>query len=376
MLQLVFGKLIKQTMKKLTKLALSVAGMLLVTLSSNAQWEINGNNIPIPTGPPVSQIWKVGAITGTPGSMLNIIHYNIPRISIRENEMYLGNMSSPITINYSTTNNNVGIGTTSPTSKLHVSGDILSTNDIKLGTDASNVALSVNTAEALWYNGTYFSWGYGGQYNFFGDGISVGYPGGSVPTPPSLGMAIKGKVGIGTSTPAAKLHVMDDLIIENSGNGTKIKIWDDGANSNIETTTGANDGLLINYYTPLRQVAIGNTTHADPTDLFVAGDIKTPGNLTVCQKIMTSEVEVASTWCDYVFEKDYQLMSIEELDKYIKENKHLPNIPAATEVENNGLKMADMQRRMMEKIEELSLYVIQLKKQNDDLQKKVDSITK
>ena len=68
-----------------------------------------------------------------------------------------------------------------------------------------------------------------------------------------------------------------------------------------------------------------------------------------------------------VFEKNYKLKSIEELDSYIKEHKHLPHVPPASDIENNGLKIGETNKAMMEKIEELTLYIIQLKKEIDQL---------
>ena len=61
---------------------------------------------------------------------------------------------------------------------------------------------------------------------------------------------------------------------------------------------------------------------------------------------------------------------MEELEKYVDENKHLPNIPSAKEIEKDGQHLGEIQRKMLEKIEELSLYVIELKKEIDILKKK------
>ena len=72
-------------------------------------------------------------------------------------------------------------------------------------------------------------------------------------------------------------------------------------------------------------------------------------------------------WPDYVFEKNYSLMSLEELENSIKENKRLPNIPSADEVECDGIGLGDMNKKLIEKIEELTLYVIQLNKELQDV---------
>jgi hypothetical protein len=71
---------------------------------------------------------------------------------------------------------------------------------------------------------------------------------------------------------------------------------------------------------------------------------------------------------DYVFEEDYQLMSLSDLENYISKNKHLPNMPTAAEVEEKGMELSELVRVQTEKIEELTLYVIQLKRELDVLQ--------
>jgi hypothetical protein len=80
-------------------------------------------------------------------------------------------------------------------------------------------------------------------------------------------------------------------------------------------------------------------------------------------------VESAS-WCDYVFEENYELYPLLDLEKYLKENKHLPNIPPASEIEEQGIDIAQMTRLHMQKIEELTLYVIELQKQIEELKTK------
>jgi hypothetical protein len=98
--------------------------------------------------------------------------------------------------------------------------------------------------------------------------------------------------------------------------------------------------------------------------------------LEVCGTIRAKEVRVETGWCDYVFEKNYKLRTVDELDKYITENKHLPGVASADEVETEGLKVGEMNKAMMEKIEELTLYVIQLSKDNKRLQEQIDALKK
>lgn len=80
--------------------------------------------------------------------------------------------------------------------------------------------------------------------------------------------------------------------------------------------------------------------------------------------IHAKEVKVdLQNWPDYVFKKEYGLMPLAEVEKFIKENGHLSNIPSASEVEKDGVKLGEMNAKFLEKIEELTLYVIQLNKE-------------
>jgi hypothetical protein len=100
------------------------------------------------------------------------------------------------------------------------------------------------------------------------------------------------------------------------------------------------------------------------------GDFMPQNKLDVNGVMRAKEVIVETGWADYVFDENYKLRSIDEMEVFIKENKHLPNIPPATEIEKNGLKVGETNKAMMEKIEELALYIIQLKKEMDLLKAK------
>jgi hypothetical protein len=80
-----------------------------------------------------------------------------------------------------------------------------------------------------------------------------------------------------------------------------------------------------------------------------------------------------SGWADYVFNKNYELPSLREVEAYIKQHLHLPGVPAATEVIGQPVDVGNMQEILLKKIEELTLYVIEQQKQIDELKKKLDS---
>lgn len=97
--------------------------------------------------------------------------------------------------------------------------------------------------------------------------------------------------------------------------------------------------------------------------------------LNVLGGIIADSVRVAlsSAWADYVFSKDYKLRSLNDLKAYINSNKHLPNIPSADEVKSNGIEIGDMNVKLLEKIEELYLYILEQQTQIDELIRRSDS---
>ena len=102
------------------------------------------------------------------------------------------------------------------------------------------------------------------------------------------------------------------------------------------------------------------------------------GNLTISSgdlycnsKAYVREVIVTlDPFPDYVFSKSYKLKSLDELEKYIKENGHLPGIPKESEVKKEGLNIGEMQAKLLEKIEEMTLYMIKMQKRIDELEAK------
>lgn len=87
--------------------------------------------------------------------------------------------------------------------------------------------------------------------------------------------------------------------------------------------------------------------------------------LTVAGNISSREVKViVDAGADFVFENDYKLNSLDFLDKFIKENKHLPEIASAEEMRKDGINLSEMNIKLLQKIEELTLYMIEMKNEN------------
>jgi hypothetical protein len=79
-------------------------------------------------------------------------------------------------------------------------------------------------------------------------------------------------------------------------------------------------------------------------------------------------------WPDYVFEKDYELQPLNEVEQYINEHKHLPNIPSAKEVETDGLNLGEMNKLLLQKVEELTLHLIEQQKVLEAQQKRIEAL--
>ena len=96
--------------------------------------------------------------------------------------------------------------------------------------------------------------------------------------------------------------------------------------------------------------------------------------LTVNGTIHTTEVLVSAVGADFVFEEDYKLKTLEEVENFVNENNHLPDIPSAAEMKQDGMELGKMGTKLLQKIEELTLYVIELAKKNKELKKKIEAM--
>lgn len=116
----------------------------------------------------------------------------------------------------------------------------------------------------------------------------------------------------------------------------------------------------------------------DNQSVFIGGGTVVPNGfkLAVSGKIIAEEVRVQleTNWPDYVFAEDYDLMPLEDLATYIEANHHLPGIPQAQIIESEGMEVGDMQAKLMEKVEELTLYLLEMQKANKALEEKVEQL--
>jgi hypothetical protein len=101
-------------------------------------------------------------------------------------------------------------------------------------------------------------------------------------------------------------------------------------------------------------------TGADGFKVSVDGSI-------ICEEVL---VQNSDNWPDYVFHKDYPLMSMGSLRSFLQDKAHLPGIPSAAEVASEGVYLGDMQKRLLEKVEELTLYILELETRIAEIENK------
>ncbi len=195
-------------------------------------------------------------------------------------------------------------------------------------------------------------------------------------------MLAGGNVGIGTTTPLAKLTVVGHVNIGGEKNyrlRTRHVDGKDYESSNL-------DDLFLNYNTG-KHVRVG--FGGKDSNMYVSGKVGIGTNnpdatLAVNGNIHTKEVKVdLNGWPDYVFEDDYKLPTLQEVEDHITEKGHLENIPSAAEVTENGIQLGEMNAKLLQKIEELTLYMIEQNKKTEALkiivtaqQKEIESLKK
>ena len=196
-----------------------------------------------------------------------------------------------------------------------------------------------------------------------------------------------GYVGIGTSNAPTNLLEVNrnmtgpQIIIHNLGGngGAGFTMIDDKYNATWKFKAVTGGGFKIRDNSNTMDVLV-----MEPNSAANAIYIQTGGNvgigtsspsskLSVNGKIGCKEVEVTLTgWSDFVFAEDYQLRTLEEVEAYIKENNHLPDVPSEKEVLENGVNVGEMNSTLLRKIEELTLYMIELKKENEQMKAQIE----
>ncbi len=267
---------------------------------------------------------------------------------------------------------NVGIGTTTPAEKLTINATNPAIRFTNAGTEKGFLQASGNDMRL----GTYGSNTTGNiVFNTLGtDRMTI---------------ADDGNIGLGISTPVGKFQIATGyeaslsthgyLMLGNEGgsnmvlDGNEIMARFNGATSTLSLQNEGGNvyiGSAVGFNSAHRFGVDGNAvitgnmrigTTANPFGYKLAVDGKA-----ICTELV---VRLVPNWPDYVFAKNYKLRDLDEVEDFIKKNNHLPGIPSAKTIETNGLGLGEMQKLQMEKIEELTLYIIELKKEMEKLSK-------
>jgi hypothetical protein len=312
-------------------------------------------------------------------------------------------------------NNNIVIGTSTSNSNLQVFGKQMigsGSQTVISGNSSFQIQQNVNieTSLYLWQNGVAKSV-IGSKPNDSKLYITNDFNGGGLGTANhSIAMDINGNVGIGTTTPYSKLDVNGEISSTLNGGVSNLRmiggnyaamLRNDGSNTYLLLT---NNNDINGGYNTLRPWYVNNSSgdncFADGKfqiahstgNIIVAGKIgiglsnafailaASPSDelLTVNGTIHAKEVKVDLTGslADFVFTPTYKLMSLSEVEQFVKINKHLPEVPSAAEVSKNGMSMGEMENKLLQKVEELTLYMIDQQKTIDQQSAKIEELEK
>jgi len=280
---------------------------------------------------------------------------------------------------------NVGIGTANPSDKLHVNGPATMGRLIVTPQNNTYEGGDIKLQGAANYN----DWSidnYIGKFRLFHSG-NVHFMAES-----------NGNVGVGSNFSKGDLQINDRLVIDSPngigwGRFANNAYWDGSDDVQENNPKRVVEGYAAEYTMTstgdlmLRTAGTGgaNSTIDYKTNMFVKNNggigintsyVPNGYELAVDGKIIAAEVKVrpSTYWPDYVFTPKYKLMSINEVSQYINKNGHLPNMPKAEIVESEGYHIGEMNAKLLEKIEELTLYAIDADKKVEQQQQQIDEL--
>lgn len=275
----------------------------------------------------------------------------------------------------------VGVGTDSPLAKFHSAGNVELmagniTGIMPVGNYSSNLMQVAGAQRGTDTTGQFqggfgfvsgnsqispIIWMYGHADRNAFQVRSKGYNSKVQEGPVLLHVGANRRVGFGTDSPEKEVHIKGD------GNPT-LKI--EGSNFPHIHLKGASNEVLLNTYSDgsfrINNQAYSGGKHLVMNSVGAIGIgtdfIPTDYKLAVDGRILAEKVVVrnSSNWPDYVFEEYYELRELSKVKEYIEQNKHLPDVPSAAEINERGLDLADMDQILLKKIEELTLYIIGL----------------
>lgn len=400
-------------------------GFLLLVGSHSATSQWGANNVSSTTNQNARFTWGTGNVgigTAVNGSISDRLHVignirassnfitetgilNVPGTSLPLS--FQTNGTSRMTILNS---GNVGIGITSPTNRLDVVGSTF--NRISAG-----VTADVQTGFQAIKTGTNAT-----NWEMYVPATSTDFRFNNAAIGDIMFLKADGKVGIGAS-PSERLHVTGSTRSNRFNSTTGVFSTIGATDLTLSTNSLLADGTGGSPWVTIRNtdgwMGINTASASIQERLHVTGNTRTSGNfitdggtlnvshasnsfkiqmngvtkftmlndgkvgigtalttnpngytLAVNGKIGAKDVQVennSTTWADYVFEKDYKLTPLNEVEQYIKANQHLEGVPTATEVKEKGYSLSNMDEILLKKVEELTLYVIEQQKEIERL---------
>jgi len=251
---------------------------------------------------------------------------------------------------------NAGIGTTTPATPLYVIGGLPMTGGWnKTATlKATYPVLIFNSNDTKWAGIGYDN---GSGLNVWVNGSSDDLYGSAIP---AMSISNIGNIVLGSGSPNSKLDIKGETsftkFLHLKSDDQELQFYRNGTVYGYLWSSAG--GLHWGKGSFLNSITIDNSGNAG------IGTMETKGyKLAVNGKVRAHEIKVeTANWPDYVFAKDYQLPSLKETEKHILEKGHLEGIPSAEEVKSNGINVGEMNAKLLQKIEELTLIMIQLNK--------------
>ncbi|PKF73295.1 hypothetical protein [Chryseobacterium sp. PMSZPI] len=262
---------------------------------------------------------------------------------------------------------NVGIGISNPQSKLDVAGGINMASGFPIqlsGSDASHgLKYKRYNSDNTLLDGPYlYGWSSGALGIKKENGLEINI----------LSWKETGSVGIGTNDPQAKLDVVGGI---NVASEFPIQLSGKDPSHGLKYKRYNSDNSLLDG--PLLYGWLGGALGVKRTngDEFNILSWKENGNVSVANKLEAKEIKVTNTpTADFVFETDYKLPDLKSVEKHIKEKKHLPEIASAKVMEKEGVNVGEFQIKLLQKIEELTLYTIEQNKRIEEQQERIKKL--